>query len=172
MTGDYLAPVSLTPLHACEAFECASEEQTRWLRDYALTAHQVGSTRVQVATEPNSLAVVAYYAWSISDLAVDDSPARLARGGGRYPQPMALLARLGVDSRDEGRGLGRELLRDVLLRTVAVADEIGCRGLMVHCENEAARSWYLRWVPAFDPSPTDPLHLALLVKDIRKSLGR
>jgi len=98
-------------------------------------------------------------------------PERLRRGAGRYPQPVALLARLGVDERHEGQGLGAALLLDVISRVASLSDAIGCRGLLVHAESEQARSFYEHLIPEFERSPTDPLHLLLLLKDIRRTLG-
>ena len=98
------------------------------------------------------------------------APARLRRGAGRYPQPVALLARLGVDIRHEGRGLGAGLLQDVFARLVELSDDIGCRGLLVHSESAAARDFYGHLVPEFEESPTDPIHLVMLMKGIRKTL--
>jgi GNAT superfamily N-acetyltransferase len=83
-----------------------------------------------------------------------------------------LLARLGVDTDHEGRGLGAALLQDVLARVLELSDDIGCRGLLVHSESDEARDFYLHLVPEFEPSPTDPLHLVLLTKDIRRTLRR
>lgn len=99
-----------------------------------------------------------------------DAPARLLKGADRYPQPVALLARLAVDQRHEGKGLGAGLLQDILRRTAAISDEIGCRGLLVHAESERARGFYQHLIPEFEQSPTDPLHLVLLLKDIKCSL--
>jgi GNAT superfamily N-acetyltransferase len=96
----------------------------------------------------------------------------LRKGGGRYPQPVALLARLGVDVRHEGRGLGAGLLQDVFLRVITLSDEIGCRALLVHVESDDARDFYRHLVPEFEDSPTDPLHLVVLTKDIRRTLQR
>lgn len=107
----------------------------------------------------------------MAQLSLAAAPKRLARGAGRYPQPVALLARLAVDSEHEGRGLGAALLQDVLLRTAAISERIGCRALLVHAESEAAKRFYQHLVPEFESSPTDPLHLVLLVKDIVRSLG-
>ncbi|MDQ1497916.1 MAG: hypothetical protein QOI86_1256 [Actinomycetota bacterium] len=87
----------------------------------------VGTTRVFVVTEVNSFGVVAYYGWCMAQLYTSDAPPRLRKGGGRYPQPVALLARLGVDLDHEGRGLGAGLLQDVLLRLLALSKDIGCR---------------------------------------------
>ena len=84
---------------------------------------------------------------------------------------MALLARLGVDLDHEGRGLGAGLLRDVIARTAEIGARIGCRGLLVHTETPQARDFYLHLIPEFESSPSDDLHLVLLMKDIHKSLG-
>lgn len=82
----------------------------------------------------------------------------------------ALLARLGVDAGHEGKGLGAALLQDVLARLCDLSDRFGCRGLLVHAESVQARSFYPHLVPEFEPSPTDDLHLVVLMKDIRRAL--
>ncbi|WP_255003130.1 GNAT family N-acetyltransferase [Cyanobium sp. HWJ4-Hawea] len=87
------------------------------------------------------------------------------------PQPIALLARLGVDERHESKGLGAALLLDVITRVASMGNAIGCRGLLVHAESKEARSFYEHLIPEFERSPTDPLHLLLLLKDIRCTLG-
>jgi GNAT superfamily N-acetyltransferase len=166
----YRSPVPLQPQHQLEEFSCGSEEQTHWLRRHARQSAASGSTRVFVVTETDSDQVVVYYAWCMAQLTLGSAPERVRRGAGRYPQPVALLARLGVDSRHEGRGLGAGLLKDVLLRFAAVADEIGTRALLVHAESDTARDYYLHLLPDFLLSPTDPLHLVLLAKDLRRTL--
>jgi GNAT superfamily N-acetyltransferase len=98
------------------------------------------------------------------------APDRLKKGAGRYRQPVALLARLGVDSGHVGKGLGSGLLVDVVSRLLTLSDDIGCRGLLIHAESEVARAFYLHLIPELQPSPTDDLHLVLLLKDARRSL--
>jgi GNAT superfamily N-acetyltransferase len=82
------------------------------------------------------------------------------------PIPVVLLGRLAVDRKEQGRSLGSNLLRDAITRTVEAAEIIGVRALLVHALNERARDFYLHH--DFEPSPTDPLHLMLLIKDARK----
>lgn len=65
----------------------------------------------------------------------------------------------------EGRGVGAVLLADVVARLLTIDDEIGYQGLLIHCESDEARKFYLHLVPGFEQSPTDPLHLILLLKD-------
>lgn len=124
-----------------------------------------------VVTTSGDDQVVAYYAWCMAQLALGDAPVRLHRGAGRCPQPVALLARLGVDETHVGPGLGAGLLADVVGRLVSLDDTIGCRGLVIHAENNDARAFYLHLIPELEQSPTDPLHLVLLMKDARRSLG-
>ena len=79
-----------------------------------------------------------------------------------------LLARLAVDVSVQGRGLGAFLLRDAMARALSASGQIDARVLLVHALHEEARSFYERC--GFERSPTDPLNLQLLFKDIRKSL--
>ncbi len=131
----------------------------------------MGATKVLVVTQPEQVEVVAYYAWCMAQINIEDGPIRLRQGAGRYPQPVALLARLGVSTACEGRGIGAGLLQDVLARTMALGGEIGCRGLLVHSESTEARDFYRHLIPEFESSPTDDLHLILLMKSIRKALA-
>lgn len=167
----YRPPVPLSGNHALDAFRCRSAEQTTWLRRHARQASATGTTRTFVVTPSGSEEVVAYYAWCMAHLSWDGTPDRLRRGAGRYPQPVALLARLGVDVTHERRGLGAGLVGDVVLRLLAVADEIGCRGLLIHCADDDALRFYRHLLPDLEQSPTDDLHLVLLVKDARRSLA-
>ena len=170
MTPSYRPPEPLAAHHDLSGFRCRSSEQTDWLLRYARQSAATGTTRVFVVTEHGSDRVVAYYAWCMAQVQPLSAPARLRKGGGRYPQPVALLARLGVDVGHEGRGVGAGLLQDVFARLVGLSDDIGCRGLLVHAESAEAREFYVHLVPEFEPSPTDALHLLLLMKDIRRTL--
>ena len=123
-----------------------------------------------VVTHTESGQVLAYYARCMASVSLQEALARARKGAGRYPQPVALLARLGVDVGHKGRGLGAGLLGDVIARTYALGGEIGCRGLLVHAETSGARDFYVQLVPEFAVSPTDDLHLFLL-KEIRRTLS-
>jgi len=166
----YRPPELLGPSHVLDDFVCASAEQTDWLVRHGRQSMAAGTTRVFVVAPSGGDHVVAYYAWTMAQIALADAPARLRKGVGRYPQPVALLARLGVHLEHERKGLGAALLRDVIQRAAAISDDIGCRGLLVHAESEDAADFYRHLVPEFEPGPTDELHLVLLLKDIRRTL--
>jgi GNAT superfamily N-acetyltransferase len=166
----YRPPEQLGPNHDLDGFVCASPEQTDWLVRHARQSMATATTRVFVVTTADSQQVVAYYAWAMAQITLGDAPARLRKGAGRYPQPIALLARLGVHRDHGGKGLGAALLRDVIQRVAAISNDIGCRGLLMHCESELARAFCLHLIPEFEVSPTDDLHLVLLLKDIKRTL--
>ncbi len=127
-----------------------------------------------MVTEPDDPTVVAYYGWRMGQLTLAEVPARWRPGVGRYPQPVAVLARLAVDIRHEGNGLGAGLLIDVMARFLDLAEAIGVRGLLIHCETQEARDFYLHLIPELDDITltTEASHptLVLLVKDLRKTL--
>jgi GNAT superfamily N-acetyltransferase len=171
MSGGYRPPELLAADHDLTRFECRSREQTDWLRRHARQSAASGTTKVFVVTDQTGQVVVAYYAWCLAQLPASAAPERLRKGAGRYPQPVALLARLGVDVGHEGRGIGAALLQDAFARLAELSPDIGCRGLLVHAESAEAKKFHLHLVPEFEPSPSDELHLVLLLKDIRKTLG-
>ena len=170
MTSLYRPPRLLTVTDSVEKFSCTSTEQTQWLRRHAMQSASSSTTRVFVVTRKGESTVVAYYAWCMAQLELSAAPDRLKKGAGRYPQPVALLARLGVDTRHEGKGLGAALLVDAVTRLLTISDDIGCRGLLIHAESAVARDFYLHLIPELEQSPTDELHLVLLLKDARRTL--
>nr|WP_205830522.1 GNAT family N-acetyltransferase [Microbispora sp. CL1-1] len=152
-----------------DGFDCGSPAQSEWLTRHALQAHASGGCRVYVVRDIGSGKVVGYYALAAGSVRLGEAPARLLKGAGRHAQPVVILARLGVDRAAQGIGLGRALVVDALRRVVRVADQIGVRAMLIHCESETARAFYLR-LAAFEQSPSDPLHLLLLMKDLRRAV--
>jgi hypothetical protein len=172
VSGSYHSPRRLRSDDEIERFECSSAEQTEWLQRHARQADASGTAAVMVVASLEPSEVVAYYAWCMASIRLGDAPERMQHGAGRYPQPVALLARLGVSIGHERRGLGAGLLRDVITRVAVLGTEIGCRGLLIHAESLEARNFYRHLVPEFESSPTDELHLVLLMKDIRRTLAK
>jgi GNAT superfamily N-acetyltransferase len=160
----YRRPERLAREHELEDFDCGSPALDEWLKRHARAADASESARVFVVTE--GATVVAYYALAAAQVEPRSATARAAKGQPSRPIPAILLARLAVDRRHQSRGLGRSLLQDVMLRSVAAADEIGVRVLLVHAKNERAKGWYEQY--GFEESPTDPLHVMLLMKDLRR----
>jgi predicted N-acetyltransferase YhbS len=146
-------------------FDSGEPSLDEWLRRRALANHTAGASRCYVTSREGR--VVGYYALSTGSVHRRDAGTRIARNMPE-PIPVVLLARLAVDRREQGNRLGSHLLRDAIVRTVAAADIVGVRALLVHALHENARSFYSHH--GFEPSPTDPLHLKLPLKDARAAL--
>lgn len=167
----YWAPRLLSTAGDVEGFRCRSAEQTQWIQRHAKQSAAASTTKVLVVTETDSDVVVARYAWAMAQIELSAAPARLTKGAGRYPQPVTLLARLGVDERHERHGRGAGLLVDAITRLILVGREIGCRDVLIHAENDTAQDFCTHLVPELEASPTDPRHLILLLRDVAHTLG-
>jgi GNAT superfamily N-acetyltransferase len=113
--------------------------------------------------------VVGCYSLAVGEVAYQDAPERLTKGLARNIVPIMLLARLAVSSGSQGQGIGAGLLKDAMLRTLQAADIAGICALTVHAKDENARQFCEHFGRI--PSPTDTLHLYLLVKDIKRLAG-
>jgi len=164
-------PRKLTNTDDLAGFTCGNEELDIWLTKYAFVSHQSGMARVFVSTvDSEDDEVAGFYALATGGVEHDLAPQRVTKGVPRHPVPVTVLTRMGVATKYKRNGLGYALLRDALVRVNAAADEVGIRALLIHAKNEEARAFYMSFAE-FEPAPTDPLHLFLLMKDLRKALG-
>jgi len=161
-------PEPLGPRHVLGGFHSGEPSLDQWLRDRARAAAGAGSARTYVVEDARQGRVVGYHALTVASVTHERATPRARRGMPRHPIPVVLLARLAVDASVQGRGIGAFLLRDAMTRTAAAAGRIGIRALLVHALHEEARAFYLRH--GLEPSPTDDLHLMILVKDIRAAV--
>lgn len=152
--------------HDLTQFDCGNTALTSWLVKYAWTNQQADSAKTYVALAGDRVA--GYYALTTGSVHRHESPERIAKGLANHPIGIVLLARLAVDTAYQGKGLGKALLFDALMRIEEAANIVGVRAVMVHAIDEAARRFYGHF--EFEPSPVDPFQLLLLLKDLRKAL--
>ena len=158
---------TISESHDLSGFDCGTHPSLNdWLRRFALTNQKNESARTYVVHRNGS--VVGYYSISAGSVTVGESSARMAKGLARHPIPVILLARLAVDKREAGKGLGKALLRDALSRIARAADIVGARAVLVHAIDDQARKFYEHF--DFESSPIHELQLMLLMKDLRKAL--
>jgi GNAT superfamily N-acetyltransferase len=154
--------------HVVEPFTCGQPELDRFLIRHALHAQQVNSSQTYVAVGDGE--IVGFYTIVAGDVHHADAPERVVKGMPRHPIPLLVLARLAVHIKTQGRGIGSGLLLDALGRTLQVADVIGVRALAVHAKDDRAVAFYQHF--GFTPSPSDPRHLFMIIKDIRLAAGQ
>jgi GNAT superfamily N-acetyltransferase len=148
------------------SFDCGHTALNQFLQRFALVNQKSNSAQTYVCCELGTSTVVGYYSLVVGSVEPAAAADRVAKGLARHPVPVMILARLAIDQKHQSAGLGRALLKDALLRTVQAASIAGIRAVLVHTKDDAARNWYLHW--GFEPSPTDPYHLFLLIKDLLK----
>lgn len=154
--------------HNVAAFDSGKEHLDHFLQRHALVNQKAGSAQTYVVCRREQR-VAGYYSLAVGAVEHADAPGRVGKGLARHPIPVMLLARLAIDRAEQGKGLGKALLKDALLRTAQAAEIAGIRALLVHAKDDEARAWYEQF--DFEPSPTDPYHLFLLMKDLRALLG-
>jgi GNAT superfamily N-acetyltransferase len=168
----------LTRQHPVDDFYCGEDALNRFLSRFAFQNQQASASQTYVGLADR--AIVGFYTLVVAEVAYDDAPERLKKGLARHPVPLMLLARhpvplmllarLAVSQMWQGKGVGSGLLKDAMLRTIQAAEIGGIRALAAHAKNDTARAFYEHF--GFMPSPTDPLHLFVLTKDLRRIIGQ
>jgi GNAT superfamily N-acetyltransferase len=166
LSNGYTPVRKLAATDQVDAFDCGQAALNQFLQRYALVNQKANSAQTYVCCQGD--VVVGFYSLAVGSADPLATPSRVMKGLARHPVPVMILARLAVDKEHQGKKLGQALLKDALLRTAQAADIAGIRSLLVHAKDDAARQWYETW--EFEPSPTDPYHLFLMLKDLKNLL--
>ena len=164
--GKITAPALLNPDHNTSAFESGNTTLDEWLTKRALKNQDNGASRTFVICKGNQ--VIGYYAIATGSVERDLATGHFSRGMPE-PIPVIVLGRLAIDKNYQGQRLGAALLKDVILRTVTIASNVGIRGLLVHAISEDAKRFYLKY--GFQESPIEPMTLLLSINNIKKHLS-
>jgi GNAT superfamily N-acetyltransferase len=154
--------------HDIDKFDCGRDALNRFLVKHAFQSQQAGASQTYVALAGVEDKVVGYYTLVFGQVEYNGAPERLTKGLAHHPVPVMLLARLAIATDLQGKGLGAGLLKDALLRTLEAAEIAGIRAFAVHAKDDGAKGFYEHF--GFVPSPSDPLHLFRLLKDVRADL--
>jgi len=156
-----------------DGFDCGDAALNGYLKQHAWTNQEkvsIGVTYVAV-DEAAPAAVLGYFTLATAGVPRDMFPREYVRGLPAYDLPLLLLARLAVDRRFAGRGLGHALISEAFRISLRVADEVGCRCLITDAYPEKA-GWYARYgfVPIEGPAPGGPQRMFLDIRTIRAAL--
>ena len=162
-----VAPEPLKDAHDLSAFDSGEAVLDDWLRRRARSNEESGAARTYVVCAGGR--VVGYYALATGAVALEDAIGRVRRNM-PDPIPVMILARLAVDHRYHGHGIGRGLLKDAIVRTAQAARIGGIRAILVHAISEDAKRFYERY--GFRESPIDPMMLMIRVSEAVRTIGR
>lgn len=128
----------LTPDDDRSGFRSGNADLDRFFTRYAgqnQFRHHIGTTYVAV---DGAELILGFATVAASELAPETMPASKRKSLPRYPLPVLRLARLAVDERRaSGQGIGRLLLRAVLVLAQQMASDLGCVGVVVDAKPEA-----------------------------------
>ncbi|HEV3238081.1 MAG TPA: GNAT family N-acetyltransferase, partial [Gemmataceae bacterium] len=98
------SPAPLDERHDLTTFDCEVDALNNFLKKFALQNQRSQSARTYVVTR--AARVVGYYTLAAASTRREETPARVAKGLAAHPVPVILLARLAVDAREKGKGMG------------------------------------------------------------------
>lgn len=156
-----------------DSFDCGDEPLNNYLKRHAWTNQEkiaIGVTYVAVdGSAPG--AVLGYFTLATSSVPRDRLPSKYVRGLPPYDLSLILLARLAVDRRFSGKGLGHALLSEALRITVRVAEEVGCRCIVTDAYPDKV-GWYERYgfIPLDEAAGSCPQKMFLDVRTIRRAI--
>ena len=155
--------------HSVERFECGRPSLDRWLREYAGQGQRRDTSRTFVAANADG-EVIGYYTLVAGQVERAHATSSVRAGTSKhFPIPICLVARLAVDQRSQGRGLGADLLLGALRRAVGAAELVGIRAVVVHALNSEAARFYEHF--SFAPVGDEPRTLMVPLAAVRAVLG-
>ena len=158
-------PKPLNSVHELKDFDSGNAELNDWLKRRALKNEQSGASRTYVVCIGQR--VIAYYCLAAGAVANIEAPTRVRRN---MPSqiPVTVIGRLAVDRCWQGKGFGRALVGDAVVRTLQAAEILGIRAILVHAISKQALQFYENC--GFTASPIEHMTLLVTVADAKKAL--
>ena len=156
--------------HDREAFDCGEEALNEFLRRYARKSHELGGAKTFLAIDDAANNIIGFYSLSPASVDYARTPQIIRRGLARHDVPGFRLARLAVDRKLQGQGIGGQLLLAAGKRCLLASAEVGGVVLVIDAKNEGVAGWYAGYgaVPLLDA----PLSLLLPLATIEAALKK
>ncbi|MBW4632203.1 MAG: GNAT family N-acetyltransferase [Iphinoe sp. HA4291-MV1] len=159
-------PQPIKPEYLLEDFDSGNPELDDWLRKRALKNEDSGASRTYVVSVEQK--IIAYYCLANGSVLNASASGRVRRNMPEAIRVM-VIGRLAVDQNWQGKGIGRALVRDAVLRTLQAASIAGIRAILVHAISEQAKRFYEKC--GFIPSPVAPMTLMVTIADVKAVFG-
>lgn len=155
--------------HNREAFDCGEDALNEFLRRHARKSHDLGGAKTFLAIDDSdNETILGFYSLSPASVVYAATPEVVRRGLARHDVPAFRIARLAVDRKVQGQGIGGQLLLAAGRRCLLASAEVGGVALLIDAKNEKIAGWYAGYgaVPMLDA----PLTLLLPLKTIEVAL--
>jgi GNAT superfamily N-acetyltransferase len=155
----------LSATQVLDGFDSGVPALDTWLVRSAIHAQSMRTAQTFVWHTDDR--VVAYFSLAAHLVVRSAVPPRIGRGS---PDaiPAILLARLALDRRLHGQGLGGELLWDAMARACRASEIAAARLIIVDAYDERAAAFYQRY--GFVPIPGNASRLVQKVSDVAAAL--
>lgn len=154
--------------HDRESFDCGDAALNDFLRRHARKSHDLGGAKTFLAIDGDGKTILGFYSLSPASIAYTRTPEMVRRGLARHDVPGFRLARLAVDRKVQGRGLGGQLLLAAGRRCLLASSEVGGVVLVIDAKNEQVSGWYAGYGAV--PLQDSPLALVLPLATIATAL--
>ena len=156
--------------HDRETFDCGEEALNEFLQRHARKNHEMGGSKTFLAIDDaNNKTILGYYSLSPASIAYARTPELVRRGLARHEVPAFRLARLAVDLKFQGQGMGGQLLLTAGRRCLLAAAEVGGVAMLIDAKNEKVAAWYASYgaMPLLDAPQSLLLPLATVEAALR-----
>jgi ribosomal protein S18 acetylase RimI-like enzyme len=154
--GEITAPEAINSNHRIDRFNCGVDSLNDWLNKRALKNEKNNASRTYVVC--SGVKVAGYFCLATGSIELSEAPGKIKRNM-PSPIPVMILGRLAVDIDYQDRKIGKGLLKEAVLKTILISDQVGLKGLLVHALNDNARYFYR--AHGFIEFPDNPLKLIL-----------
>jgi predicted N-acetyltransferase YhbS len=163
-----ISPVEkLTAQHQLKKFRCGENSLDHFLRKHALVNQLAESSQTYVVHRDQE--VLGYMTLVFGSIGPEDAPAAVAEAMPKnFPIPVMILARWAVDKHEQNKGIGKGLLKEALLKTLAAAEIAGLRAIVVDAINDKMAAYYKGI--GFVECPVGPRKLLMDIEVIRVSI--
>jgi GNAT superfamily N-acetyltransferase len=150
--------------HDRDAFDCGETALNEFLRRYARKSHEMGGAKTFLAIDDDDKTSLGYYSLSPCSIAYARTPELVRRGLARHDVPAFRLARLAVDLKVQGQGLGGQLLLSAGKRCLLASAEVGGVAILIDAKNARVAAWYASYgaLPLLDAPLSLLLPLAIV----------
>ncbi|MCA6605369.1 MAG: GNAT family N-acetyltransferase [Pseudanabaena sp.] len=154
------SPEKLNLSHQIKGFDSGNSQLDDWLKNRAIKNEIEGASRTYVLC--NGDVVIGFYCLANGSVFQSVATGKVRRNM-PDPIPVMVIGRLAIDRSWQGKGLGRALLKDAILRTLQASEIAGIRAILVHAISENAKLFYEKC--GFTVSPIDEMTLMIRIKD-------
>jgi len=126
-----------------ETFDCGEPALNEFLQHHARKSHELGGAKTFLAIDDSdNKTILGFYSLSPASVAYARTPEIVKRGLARHDLPGFRLARLAVDRRSQGQGLGGQLLLSAGGRCLRASAEVGGVVLVIDAKDDRVAQWY------------------------------